>query len=210
MARISVALVVALMAIGTHQHGHLMEPVNRSSMWRRGYNTTVNWTDNELFCGGFWVQWYQNGGKCGECGDNYALKRPRPNENGGTFGTGIIVANYPAGSTITTITNITANHLGRLEFRLCPLKSEDELETEECFANYPLKLADGRSSYNIAAGVRGDIAIDVVLPDIKCKQCVLQWTYITGNSWGICEDGTGALGCGRQEMFRTCSDISLL
>jgi len=42
----------------------------------------------------FWlqVQWYQNGGKCGECGDNYALKRPRPNENGGTFGTGIIVA----------------------------------------------------------------------------------------------------------------------
>jgi hypothetical protein len=42
----------------------------------------------------FWlqVQWYENGGKCGECGDNYALKRPRPNENGGTFGTGIIVA----------------------------------------------------------------------------------------------------------------------
>jgi len=55
MAWISVALVVLLMAIGTHQHGHLMEPVNRSSMWRRGYNTTVNWTDNELFCGGFWV-----------------------------------------------------------------------------------------------------------------------------------------------------------
>jgi len=42
----------------------------------------------------FWlqVQWFQNDGKCGECGDNYALKRPRPNENGGTFGTGIIVA----------------------------------------------------------------------------------------------------------------------
>jgi len=70
--------------------------------------------------------------------------------------------------------------LGRLEFRLCPLKSEGELETEECFANYPLKLADGSSSYNIIAGVTGDIAVDVVLPDIKCKQCVLQWNYITG------------------------------
>jgi hypothetical protein len=40
----------------------------------------------------FQTQWDQNGGKCGECGDNYALKRPRPNENGGTYGTGIIVA----------------------------------------------------------------------------------------------------------------------
>ena len=38
------------------------------------------------------VQWNENDGKCGECGDDYALKRPRPNENGGTFGTGIVVA----------------------------------------------------------------------------------------------------------------------
>jgi len=55
MAWIIVALVVLLMAIGTHQHGHLMDPVNRSSMWRRGYNTPVNWNDNEVFCGGFAV-----------------------------------------------------------------------------------------------------------------------------------------------------------
>jgi hypothetical protein len=55
MAWISVASVVLLMAIGTHQHAHLMEPVNRSSMWRKGYNTIVNWNDNELFCGGFSV-----------------------------------------------------------------------------------------------------------------------------------------------------------
>jgi hypothetical protein len=55
MAWISVASVVLLMAIGTHQHGHLVDPVSRSSMWRRGYNTPVNWNDNEVFCGGFWV-----------------------------------------------------------------------------------------------------------------------------------------------------------
>jgi len=87
---------------------------------------------------------------------------------------------YPAGSTIKTVTNITSNHLGRLEFRICPLESEDELETEECFANYPLKLADGSSSYSIGDGVTGNVAVDVVLPDIKCERCVLQWTYITG------------------------------
>jgi hypothetical protein len=42
----------------------------------------------------FWfqTQWDENGGKCGECGDNYATQRPRPNENGGTYGTGIVVA----------------------------------------------------------------------------------------------------------------------
>lgn len=42
----------------------------------------------------FWlqVQWGENEGKCGECGDTYALERPRPNENGGAFGKGTIVA----------------------------------------------------------------------------------------------------------------------
>jgi len=210
MVWISVALVVLLMAINTHQHGHLIDPVNRSSMWRRGYNTPVNWNDNELWCGGFWVQWGENGGSCGVCGDDYALQRPRPNENGGTFGTGIIVATYTAGSTITTITNLTANHLGRLEFRLCPLTSRDELETEECFAQFPLRLADGSSSYTITAAHLGNIAVDVVLPNIKCEQCVLQWNYIAGNNWGFCSDGTGSLGCGPQETYRTCSDISLI
>lgn len=32
---------------------------------------------------------------------------------------------------------------------------------------------------------------------------------IEGNTWGQCEDGTSGLGCGPQEHFRTCSDISI-
>jgi hypothetical protein len=55
MAWINVAVVVLLFAVGTHQHGHLMNPVGRSSMWRVGFNTPVNFNDHELFCGGFWV-----------------------------------------------------------------------------------------------------------------------------------------------------------
>lgn len=36
------------------------------------------------------------------------------------------------------------------------------------------------------------------------------WTmYILGNTWGWCEDGSGGLGCGPQEEFRSCSDISI-
>lgn len=36
----------------------------------------------------------KNGGKCGECGDDYSSPRPRPNENGGVYGTGIIVQKW--------------------------------------------------------------------------------------------------------------------
>jgi hypothetical protein len=32
----------------------------------------------------------------------------------------------------------------------------------------------------------------------------------TGNSWGECEDGTEAMGCGPQEIFRNCADISIV
>lgn len=38
---------------------------------------------------------------------------------------------------------------------------------------------------------------------------MLQWRYIAGNNWGMCEDGTGAVGCGPQEEFRACADISI-
>lgn len=36
-------------------HGYLAEPPNRSSMWRYGFNTPINYNDNEHFCGGFSV-----------------------------------------------------------------------------------------------------------------------------------------------------------
>lgn len=33
--------------------------------------------------------------------------------------------------------------------------------------------------------------------------------YVIGNTWGQCGNGTSGLGCGPQEHFRTCSDISV-
>lgn len=40
-----------------------------------------------------------------------------------------------------------------------------------------------------------------------CNAC--QWTYTAGNNWGLCEDGTNGQGCGPQETFRACADISV-
>lgn len=44
---------------------------------------------------------------------------------------------------------------------------------------------------------------------VSCEQCILQWTYVTANSWGINEDGIACVGCGPQENFRSCADISI-
>lgn len=44
---------------------------------------------------------------------------------------------------------------------------------------------------------------------LECANCVLQWRYIAGNNWGMCPDGTGAVGCGAQEEFRACADINI-
>ena len=64
---------------------------------------------------------------------------------------------------------------------------------------------------------------------LTCAQCILQvrkalgwlfiptfcyisnfqWTYDTANSWGTCQNGTEAMGCGPQETFRACSDIKI-
>ena len=37
-----------------------------------------------------------NQGRCGECGDEWKLQRPRPNEEGGQYGRGIIGKKYKA------------------------------------------------------------------------------------------------------------------
>lgn len=44
---------------------------------------------------------------------------------------------------------------------------------------------------------------------LECGNCVIQWRYIAGNNWGMCDNGTGAVGCGPQEEFRACADITI-
>ena len=50
-------VVLIMMVIMNMIDGHakMTEPPMRSSMWRFGYDTPVNYNDNELFCGGIQV-----------------------------------------------------------------------------------------------------------------------------------------------------------
>ncbi|KAI4468679.1 hypothetical protein MML48_2g00018549 [Holotrichia oblita] len=148
-----------------------------------------------------------NGG-CGLCGDDLSSARPQANENTGTYGRGKIVGEYSVGQTIDVTITLTANHLGSFTYSLCVLENPNAPESgESCFK--PLKLADGSNSYQVSSG-ENLIHNRVVLPaGLSCSRCVLRWNYKAGNSWGVCEDGTGAMGCGSQETFRSCADISI-
>lgn len=57
-----------------------------------------------------------NGGKCGICGDDVKNRRPRPNENGGTFGKGFIAKSYQEGSTINVTMKVAVSHGGRFNY----------------------------------------------------------------------------------------------
>ena len=52
---VACVLHVACFWVLSEGHGRLMEPPSRSSMWRLGYDTPVNYADNQLFCGGYSV-----------------------------------------------------------------------------------------------------------------------------------------------------------
>jgi len=196
-------------AVDVNGHGRLMDPPSRASMWRAGFSNPADYNDNEGFCGGFNVQWEQNGGKCGICGDNWA-DEVREHEAPNRFANGIIAAVYKPGQEIDITVDITANHLGFFTFRLCPAESEDRDPQQDCFdANVLKVLPDMEDKYYLPNSNVGDFVVRVQLPEIECERCILQWTYTAGNNWGWCSPNYGDLGCGPQETFRACSDISI-
>ncbi|XP_059160368.1 uncharacterized protein LOC131943958 isoform X2 [Physella acuta] len=203
------AYLVLCWAHLTTGHGRLWEPPGRSSMWDRGYKTPVNYQDTQLFCGGFNHQ-VQLGYKCGVCGDPYDGERE--NEEGGKYATGIVTRSYTQGQRATFKVDLTANHKGYFEFKICPTNNPGVRTTQECLNRYTLQLADGSGTrYMIRDEDIKIHSIDVVLPrDLTCSLCVLQWRYHTGNNWGVDPDGRTCIGCGPQEEFYGCSDISIL
>ncbi|XP_060531390.1 uncharacterized protein LOC132705011 [Cylas formicarius] len=202
-----VSLICSFRCNGVSGHGYMISPPNRASLWRIDGTQPTNYDDNGYFCGGRYVQYEINQGKCGPCGDDWRDPIPRSNENGGTFGNGIIVANYTAGQVIEVKSLITANHLGALYFSLCKLWHPKLPDYEQCFK--PLFLADGTDSHEIRSN-DFEVSAYVKLPEnFNCDRCVLRWHYRTGNSWGRCDDNSEALGCGDQEIFRNCADIAI-
>ncbi|XP_045162968.2 uncharacterized protein LOC123527523 isoform X2 [Mercenaria mercenaria] len=203
-----IALVAGL-CVCVDGHGRLTQPPSRSTMWRFGYNTPHNYNDNQLFCGGFSVQWNQNGGKCGVCGDNIKDKIRENEAPDGKYATGTIVAKYEVGQMMEIKVHITANHKGWFEYRLCRNDNSRAAVTQDCFDQNLLADESGATRFTITSSMF-HISHWVKLPDgLSCSACVLQWKYNTGNSWGKDEKGKGCIGCGPQEQFYGCADIAI-
>lgn len=143
------------------------------------------------------------------CGDDYAQSAPRPHELGGMFGEGVIVKAYKAGDLIPVHVKLTQDHLGSFSFTICNIDRENE--SEKCFEKNPVLFENGSSKHPVPNDVK-TYNLQVRLPaGLTCDHCVLRWTYTTGNSWGWCDEAhtEGKLGCGEQEQFKSCSDISI-
>ncbi|CAM1295113.1 Uncharacterised protein g1196 [Pycnogonum litorale] len=215
VAAVVVAVAIISLLSQVDGHGRLLDPPGRSSLWRFVKDAPVNYNDNELFCGGFSIQHTKYGGRCGVCGDSWGAgsggKYPRPNEAGGKYGRGVIVKQYRPGQIIDVLIELTKNHRGHFEFKICPTNSKTKRATDQCLNKYRIPLADGSGfRYPITTARNGFYNIKLRLPDgLKCSRCVLQWRYRNGNNWGICPDGNGRKGCGNQEEFRGCADVRI-
>ncbi|XP_076466483.1 uncharacterized protein LOC143297847 [Babylonia areolata] len=161
-------------------------------------------------------QWLKNEGRCGVCGDPYDAPQPRENEAGGVYANGVIVRTYRQGQVIPVDVKITANHLGYFVFKLCPNNNVKKAVTHDCLDQHVLSFV-GPSGEDLGQKFYIDSKVDtkhvrLQLPsDVTCTQCVLQWTYNTGNSWG-CDSGPSGrccIGCGHQENFVNCADIAI-
>lgn len=95
--------------------------------------------------------------------------------------------------------------MGYWEFKICPDPSSND---QACFDQYVIELEEGGTKYYPPG--TGLFNVNYRLPEnLTCEHCVLQWRYVAANNWGVCADGRGALGCGNQENFLACSDITI-
>lgn len=99
-------LILAIKEI--YSHGRLIDPPARSTAWRYDSRFPAYYDDTAMYCGGFGVQ-QQNGGKCGICGENYAL--PKQFEKGGSLYKGYIVKSYKQGQNISVIVEVIMTRL---------------------------------------------------------------------------------------------------
>lgn len=215
--------VVATNLVGAMCHGYLGEPKARNVV----HNS--NFCPHCLAAGGPGLTYA--GGRTwpqslhGACGDPH--NAPRDHEAGGKFATKKITGTYVPGQTITIRIHISAPHGGRFSFGICPLPDkvtdaqERALATQECFdKNQLINAADGTPYWWFGKKPTGDYSMAFKLPPaIRCKRCVLQWHYESGNSCTI--PGTPAehvmspnmVACdktGVMEEFWNCADVRVV
>ncbi|XP_043285780.1 uncharacterized protein [Venturia canescens] len=205
----AVAVFLTASAAAGQRKG-LVYPADRQNIFKNECFPSSE-SDASSDCGGIYVRNHENEGKCGECGDVYGLPRPRAHENGGAYGQGVVAATFQAGSNFVALVDMGSAHgSGFFDFALCPLNTTTELETEKCFGEHRLKLADGEDRLEVANSAQKFFGVELRLPrGLTCQHCVLRWQYTT-NFYTLCPDGVFSRPeCGPQDYIRSCSDIRI-
>ena len=138
-----------------------------------GFQNPPDYQDNQGFCGGREYQ-IEQGGKCGICGDPW-LANPKDHEapggkylinwylsknshdfsinvdffDIGKYANGIITNTYEEGQEVEVRIQITANHLGYFQFKLCANNDVSADKDQSCFDKWVLVFLKIKSN-NIA------------------------------------------------------------
>ena len=74
---ITISFIALLLINMSQAHGRLVDPVARSSAWRKDHTKFPSYyDDNSMNCGGIGMQ-IMNGGKCGICGEEKRVTETR-------------------------------------------------------------------------------------------------------------------------------------
>ena len=78
--------------------------------------------------------------------------------------------------------DITANHRGYFEFKLCPSRNDKKEVLQECLNKHTLKIVNtSNTGYFVGNHGNSRVTLSLQLPkSLTCKRCVLQWTYTAG------------------------------
>lgn len=135
------------------------------------------------------------------CGDAF-YPIPRAHERGGRYYSGEITKTFKQGDIVEADVEVTANHRGWFEFKICPYDkpAPEDIErgangqfievTQRCLDKHPIPLADG-SGYRYelpSPWKRGIHTVKLRLPfNLVCNKCLFQWKYNTGKSADVCK-----------------------
>jgi hypothetical protein len=175
-------IILALILLFSQVNGHarLLGPAARSSAWRFSPKFPIEYTDNQMNCGGFWKQWSApNLGRCSICGEDWSLPAPRLYDLGGPRYVGALVGTYTAGQIMQATVEVTANHLGYFEFRMCNLDlTPGQDATQDCLDKNLLFDVFGNSRQMVTANNIGILNYQLMVPKgLTCAHCVFQVSF---------------------------------
>ena len=132
----------------------------------------------------FQIQWEVNKGNCSVCGDPWQ----GPHENippNGKYAQGIITRDFNEGDLIISKVQVTADHKGYFEFKLCPNNDVTKPVTQECLDKTVLRILNASRAEPTRYYTHGTdyttYELHLQLPaGVYGEQVVLQWRYHTG------------------------------